>query len=316
MSNIPLLPMPDIQHSRLFEFVPLSREGLGNAVTLEDDERHLLMDNLLDGCDGCEPIKHPANPSKGYVRAWNKIISMITEKAEGKQAEHELFKESGKKGAAIREANKRKREKEGGLKGGIREIQANIESDSDKESDSDRESDSEENNEYESESNSSSHNLESSSYSYSQPNDGQDAQQPIPLPNSVKEVMDVANGKGWNVSEAEASEWFYTNIENNKGHHGKTGQPFDNWLGAFHNHLLKQRETTVQNTWGERVHAFKSEDKANTFGDDAELDARYYEAAKQVLCLNLHSKNPKENQRLAVLQQNMSKICKLYEAIW
>ncbi|MBO7090270.1 MAG: hypothetical protein J6W23_00685, partial [Victivallales bacterium] len=67
---------------------------------------------------------------------------------------------------------------------------------------------------------------------------------------------------------------------------------------------------------GERVHAFKSEDNANTFGDDAELDERLYEAAKQVLCLNLHSRNPKENQRLAILKQNMSNICRQYETVW
>ncbi|MBO7091451.1 MAG: hypothetical protein J6W23_06670, partial [Victivallales bacterium] len=79
MTEIPeLLPFPDVS---TLDFVARCREGIQRLIALDDDERHVLQDNLDNGSVG-EPIKHPEPPSRGYILAWNKIVGFIQEKVD------------------------------------------------------------------------------------------------------------------------------------------------------------------------------------------------------------------------------------------
>ena len=270
MGNISeLLPMPDVAHSRLVDFIPLSIAGLHKATALEPDDRHLLMDNLISGAVG-EQMEHPAQPSAGYVITWNKIIGAIQKKIDSINDTRALLSSKGKEGAARRWNREQSTEGQngghgeaiGGPWGGHGEAMGGPWGEmANQDSDIDREYENEFNKERATKLNS----------IHSQPH-------------SVQEVLSFANSpkNHWNVTQDEAKQWFKMN-DDNQWIDYKTKQPISNWQGLLKRWLLAERRKEHDKIWADREERLR--EKATDYGIDAELDRQWYDAMKKLAAL-------------------------------
>ena len=280
MTEIPeLLPFPDVS---TLDFVARCREGIQRLIALDDDERHVLQDNLDNGSVG-EPIKHPEPPSRGYILAWNKIVGFIQGKVDRMKAEHEFFQNMGKLGQQVKQAKKAAHEAEGGLKGGFSGGEANSNHNSNQ--------------------NNKNNECESNFFRAPCIDSHSDSQQREPSrPKSIQEARNYAESQKWTCLPEEVTEW-YTMNDNNKWHfykddkNGEKWTPITNWKACLKMWLKNGTLKKIDAIITERCN--KHGQHAADFGLDPGLDEQEYTLLHQLLPLSRKDEQTSINGRIA-----------------